>query len=193
MKITLLDRNKKMTNIWKLYFQDCADVEVVCDDFAHFMDNNEIDCVVSPANSYGLMDGGYDLAISEWFGWDLQEKVQKYIIENFKGEQPVTTSFCIDTGVNNYKLIHTPTMRIPSDIDDPMIVYHCMRNTLICAISNNIDRIVIPAFGGACGGLKEQVIASMMYRGYHQIMNPPEEISWKYATGWKPEEDRKWM
>jgi len=31
----------------------------------------EFDCVVSAANSFGLMDGGVDLAITNFFGVDL--------------------------------------------------------------------------------------------------------------------------
>ena len=57
MKAYLLDNKQQTVNIWKLYFADEPDVEPICDDFKHFMDYNEIECVVSPANSYGLMEG----------------------------------------------------------------------------------------------------------------------------------------
>ena len=40
-------------------------------------------------------------------------------------------SFIIDTGVKGIKLIHTPSMRIPSLIKDPTIVYHCTRSALL--------------------------------------------------------------
>lgn len=187
MKIYLLDINKTITDIWKLYFADCEDVEVVCDYFDHFMDQGKVDCVVSPANSYGLMDGGYDRAISEWFGWDLMKKVQKYILDNYWGEQPVGTSFIIDPGKDNIKLIHTPSMRIPSAIKDTMVVYQCMRTTLMTAIKNNVESIVIPAFGGFCGCLQPIDVCSMMYEAYKQIMNPPLELTWDYAERWRPE------
>ena len=187
MEIILLDRNPLIVNIWKLYFKDIQAVAVVCDDFGHFMDTTKVECVVSPANSYGLMDGGYDLAISEWFGWNLQEKVQKYIIEHFRGEQPVGTSFIIDTEVDDIKLIHTPSMRVPSAIKEPMVVYQCMRTCLMTAIENNIQSIVIPAFGGFCGGLREQTVCTMMYEAYMQVMNPPSKLDWNYASRWTPE------
>lgn len=187
MKIYLLDRNPKTVAIWKLYFRDHPEVSIVCDDFLHFMDTTKVECVVSPANSYGLMDGGFDLAISEWFGWSLQEKVQKYIMEHYRGEQPVGTSFVLDTGVDSIKLIHTPSMRIPSVIKEPLVVYQCMRTCLMTALDNGIESIVIPAFGGGCGWLREQTICSMMYEAYIQVMNPPEKISWEYAMRWEPE------
>jgi len=186
MKIYLLDRSLSMTLWWKEYFSCCENVEIVCDEFCRFMNNNEIECVVSPANSYGLMDGGYDLAITNHFGKNLQKKVQKYIIENLYGEQPVGTSIIVDIN-DKQKLIHTPSMRLPSRIKDPMVVYHCMRTCLMTALDNNIKSIVIPAFGGACGGLDFSVIAEMMYNAYYQVFNPPKEINWDITRRWTPE------
>ena len=62
-----------------------------------------------------------------------------------------------------------------------MVVYFAMRSTLICALKNNIRSIVIPAFGGACGGLDPDVIAYMMKEAYDQVMNPPSRLDWNYA------------
>ena len=187
MKIYLLNNNAVMTKLWGVYFEGGSDVTVVFNDFKQFMETTEVECVVSPANSYGLMDGGYDRAISEWFGWDLMKIVQKYIIEHFKGEQPVGTSFLIETSVKDIKLIHTPTMRVPSAIKDPMVIYHCMRTCLMTAMDNNVKSIVIPAFGGECGAVRYPTICEMMFHAYQQIMNPPAEITWDYACRWEPE------
>jgi O-acetyl-ADP-ribose deacetylase (regulator of RNase III) len=40
----------------------------------------EFDCLVSPANSFGLMDGGMDAAITCFFGDALQNRVQQRIL-----------------------------------------------------------------------------------------------------------------
>jgi hypothetical protein len=37
----------------------------------------EADALVSPANSFGFMDGGIDWSISEMFGWKTKPLVQK--------------------------------------------------------------------------------------------------------------------
>ena len=92
MKIYLLDRNPLMVAEWKKYFKNVRDVEVIYNDFEIFMETYDVECVVSPANSYGFMDGGYDLAITNYFGEALMEKVQRLIIKNCFGEQPVGTS-----------------------------------------------------------------------------------------------------
>lgn len=181
MKIYLLDRNSDMTAAWEKYFSKITNVEIVNADFEDFMDTHSVDCVVSPANAYGLMDGGYDYAISEWFGWNLQKKVQKYILDNLYGEQPVGTSIIIDTGKDGIKLIHTPSMRYPDKIRDPLVVYQCMRTCLITAMTNGIHIIVVPAFGGRCGQLPPNTIAQMMWSAWNQLNNVPKEINWNYA------------
>lgn len=183
MKIILLDRSISMVGYWVQAFKD-TDVECICDDFASFMRQrgNEIDCVVSPANSYGLMDGGYDLAISNWFGEKLPQKVQKYIQAHYHGEQPVGTSFLIQIPDSEKYLAHTPTMRIPSPIYDWMTVYHAMRSTLLEALRYPVNTILVPAFGGRCGEVPKGILARMMRLAYDQVLSDiPKELTWKYA------------
>ncbi|WP_303137929.1 hypothetical protein [uncultured Eubacterium sp.] len=57
-----------------------------------------------------------------------------------------------------------------------------MRTTLITVLENNVQRIVIPAFGGCCGTMKYQELCKKMYEGYKQIMNLPSKLNWEYAT-----------
>ncbi|MDO5478506.1 MAG: macro domain-containing protein [Clostridia bacterium] len=181
MKIYLLDIEKLMILSWEKYFGKEKDVEIIHADFESFMKTHKVDAVVSPANSFGLMDGGYDLAITDWFGESLQKKVQKYIIENYFGEQIVGTSFITDIPGSDVRLIHTPSMRVPDIIEDASVVYQCMRSTLMTALKNGVEIIVIPAFGCGTGMLKEDDVARMMYFAYRQIGNPPKELSWDYA------------
>ena len=189
MKIYLLDYNKNMVDAWKTIFHpifdDVAPVEFVHRDFASFMKKHEadIDAVVSPANAYGLMDGGFDGALTEYFGKDLQLAIQEEIVKRFYGEQPVGTSTSILIPGHDMLLIHTPTMRTPSAIKEPTIVYQCMRTTLMEAISNNCGSVVIPAFGGLAGKLTPNIIAKMMHRAYLQIYDEEERktIDWGKA------------
>ena len=137
MKIYFLDREMSKLSWMKRYFKD-ADVEFACDDLEDFLNKTQVECIVSPANAFGLMDGGYDYYITHYFGNQLQERVQNYIIKNFYGEQPLGTSFIISANDKGQKLIHTPTMQVPKEIKDPFIVYQCMRSTLICAKKNKV-------------------------------------------------------
>lgn len=183
MKIYLLDINPVMIHAWSYYFKDEKDVEIVCDFLDNFLNNHpDIECIVSPANAYGLMDGGYDAAISSYFGKEVGEEVRKVLQRDYYGEQVVGTSIIVDIPKTNKKLIHTPTMLYPSRIKDPLIIYYCMRSTLMCAIKNKIKSIVIPAFGGATGKMDMVIIAKMMKEAYVQIKNPPKEVNWEYLS-----------
>jgi len=180
MKIYIIECDRRKFAYLKAYFEK-EPVELVNDTFESFMSQNHVQCVVSPANAFGLMDGGFDLAITNWYGNQLQERVQEYIIEHFYGEQPVGSSFIIETNRDDQYLIHTPTMQTPQLIEDPRVIYQCMRTTLIEAEKNNIESILIPMFGGSCGGVKPQIVAEMMWKAYLQLQNPPSKITWDYA------------
>ncbi|MEE0294347.1 MAG: hypothetical protein UDT09_07845 [Eubacterium sp.] len=66
-----------------------------------------------------------------------------------------------------------------------MVVYQAMRTTIITVLENNVQRIVIPAFGGCCGTMKYQELfkmmyqelCKMMYEGYKQTMNLPSKLN----------------
>ena len=169
LKIYLLDKNESIVDAWKKAFKEDKDITIVQDDFAHFMNNNKVQCVVSPANSYGVMTGGYDLAITNYFGDNLQREVQRYIKDNLYGEQPVGTSIALAIPNTDQILIHTPTMQTPKPIKDDFVIYQCMRATLIKALEMKIESIVIPAFGGACGKVAPKIIAKRMKEAYKQI------------------------
>ena len=168
MEIILLDNKREMCDAWEKYFGECEGVKIVCE-FLEFASLDDVDCYVSPANSYGLMDGGYDKALTMLFGVELQRRVQDYIISNLYGEQQVGSSIIVDIPGEDKKLIHTPTMRVPARIKDPEVIYTSMRSTLICALKNNVGKIVIPAFGGATGRLAPDVIAEEMFKAYIQV------------------------
>lgn len=171
-KIFLLDINRAMINCWNEAFVNCGDVYVVNEDFKTFIyKNDEVDGIVSPGNSFGLMDGGYDKAISEYFGDALYEAVQNKIMECFWGEQPVGS--CLSLQIPNTKkiLLHTSTMRTPEVIIDPRIIYSCMRTTLVETEKNSIKQIVVPAFGSMTGRVPRKIIAQMMREAYDDVNN----------------------
>lgn len=170
--IFLLDINPKMTKEWEKCFANEENVQVVCEEFGIFMEKHpENISVVSPANSYGLMDGGYDEAITQFWGDFVQQKVQKKIQEQYLGEQPVATVLVVTIDTDKrVKLLHIPTMKVPEPIIDPQIIYHCMRQAIITAImDDDIENIVIPAFGALTGRVPSEMVAKQMYAAYLQI------------------------
>jgi len=170
MKYILFDRNQEMIDAWNLHFENCADVELICADF------NAIDCdtIVSPANSFGFMDGGIDYAISDRLGWDLQDRLQEMIHALPEGELLVGKALLLETGDASIPfLISAPTMRVPTNfnISTSINAYLAMKATLIVARSNPAgQRVAIPGFCTGTGGMNREIAAGQMFAAYQEIV-----------------------
>lgn len=164
-------------------FGKFSNVEIYFGGFEALADVEKVDCLVSPANSFGLMDGGMDQAITDYFGEQLQKRVQQHITENYASEQPVGTSFIIET--HNEKipyLAHTPTMRVPAIVKDTDNAYLAMRATMIEAEKHeNINTVAVPAFCYGVGQMHGSDVAYQMAKAYLQIIAQPQKIDWNYA------------
>ena len=172
IKVYLIDINPTIVDALKKEFASYDEVHIIHDDFAHFIDTHkDIECIVSPANSFGYMNGGYDAAITDYFGLEVEKEVRRYIDKYLFGEQPIGTSIMVPIPNTDKKLIHTPTMRLPSPIKEPLIIYQCMRTTMMMAVTNKIHSIVIPAFGGSTGQVPPSLIAKYMCSGYEQVLD----------------------
>ena len=76
-KLILIDPNAPLYLEWREQFADLPSVDVV---HGYFEQLSSFDCMVSPANSFGLMDGGVDASITRFFGESLMQKVQQHIM-----------------------------------------------------------------------------------------------------------------
>lgn len=75
LKITIRDRNLELINELNKIYNTMYTAEVA-DVF-----KEPASAFVSPANSFGYMDGGIDLHYCNTIGWHLQENLQKKIKE----------------------------------------------------------------------------------------------------------------
>ena len=185
-RLILADLNPGLCAAFGKYFADLPDVEVVND---YFENLPEFDCMVSAANSFGLMDGGVDLAIIRYFGLSLQAQVQERILKDYLGEQPVGTSFIIGTeNARHPFLAHTPTMRVPMTIARTDNVYCAMRAMLLAVRQHNamaatkIASVACPGLGTATGQVPYGEAAYQMALAYRNFLNPPQSIHWDYAV-----------
>ncbi len=186
MKLKLVDFNKGLCDAFEEYFADLPNIEIIHDSFQNI---DEFDCMVSPANSFGIMDGGVDLAISRYFGWQLMERVQKRILSEFLGEQPVGTSIIVETKHEEHPfLAHTPTMRVPMDITHTDNVYLAMWAMLVAVHNHNqtgeqkINCVVCPGLGTGTGRVPYREAARQMSLAYKNYLNPPLHIDWRDVT-----------
>jgi O-acetyl-ADP-ribose deacetylase (regulator of RNase III) len=95
IRLILADPTAALCEAWRETFADLPYVTVVNDSFERL---EAFDCMVSAANSFGLMDGGIDAAIIRFFGHHLMLNIQQHILKEYLGEQPVGSSFIIGTG-----------------------------------------------------------------------------------------------
>lgn len=184
--LVLVDPNSELCDAFQLHFKDHSRVSV---SNGFFQQLDEFDCMVSAANSFGLMDGGVDAAITAFFGFELMDAVQSHIVNEYRGEQPVGTSFIIETGHKKHRyLAHTPTMRVPMPITATDNVYLAMWAMLVavwkhnCRSGDKIQTVACPGLGTATGRVSADSAANQMALAYSNFLNPPSSISWPYAA-----------
>ncbi len=128
MKIILTAREDDLTSAWERH---CGDLPDVCVHRGSIFDV-KCDAVVSPANSFGFMDGGIDMLYSQHFGWQVQERLQKLIREKHHGELLIGTAEIVETdNVWVPYLIAAPTMRVPMKLQDTVNPYLAARAVLL--------------------------------------------------------------
>lgn len=186
IKLILVDTDTDLCNCWEHHFLGLPNVQIV---HGRFEQLRQFDCLVSPANSFGLMDGGIDLAIIEYFGIELMDRVQERIVSEFLGEQPVGTSMIVETANAKHPfLAHTPTMRIPMSIAGSGNVYTAMWAMLGAVHRHNqteskkIKSVACPGLGTLTGQVPFEQAAREMALAYRWSLEPPSMISWPFAT-----------
>lgn len=171
LQIKLVYREQELGKAWKEDFKDCANVEVVEKDILDV----ECDAVVSPANSFGFMDGGLDLHLSEKLGWHIQEELQARIRKSDEKELLVGCSMTIKTGNEQIPfLISAPTMRVPMsfNIATSINAYLAMKAILIaCKKNEAIQTVAIPGLCTGCGRMPFHIASNQMFLAYDEIIN----------------------
>ncbi len=185
LQLLLVDPQPSLVEQWRLHFDGLPSVEVVQ---GRFQDIPEFDCMVSPANSFGLMDGGVDAAITQFFGVELMQRVQRRILTEYLGEQPVGTSMIVETGHPKHPfLAHSPTMRVPMSIAGTDNVYLAMWAMLLAVRDHNaanerpINVVACPGLGTGTGETLASEAARQMALAYRNFLHPPSKIDWRYT------------
>jgi O-acetyl-ADP-ribose deacetylase (regulator of RNase III) len=154
-----------------VHFRDQPDVEIVKGDICQV----DCDAVVSPANSFGFMDGGLDHALSERFGWSLQGQLQKAIAARPIRELLVGEALIVPTGDDRTPwLVSAPTMRVPMRLRQTVNAYLAMKAILAVSLSHDgappITSVAIPGLGSGMGALPAEVTAAQMWSAFAEIV-----------------------
>lgn len=178
----MCDTDNWLCDEWHKYFDDMPEIKIInnCVD----LENMNYDCVVSPANSFGIMDGGFDGVLINYFGYGLMKRVQDKIKAEYAGEQPVGTCLIVETGNKKHPyLAHTPTMRIPRTIKEYDTIYNTMRAMLLEVRKYpDIKTVLCTGLGTATGKIPPIIAARQMYLAYKNVMQPSKQIDWNIAV-----------
>ena len=165
----LRDVNPDVVNAWQKYFRGIANVTISLGDiFA-----TSADAIVSPANSFGYMDGGIDLVYLHRFGWDLQTRLQTHLREEHDGELPVGQATIIETfDATMPYLVSAPTMRVPMMVANTVNAYLSFRAAIRAVKLRNreapgtIRRVLCPGLCTAIGEMPAELCARQMAAAY---------------------------
>ena len=174
-RILLVDRYAPLCRAWAESFADYDDVEVVQGDFF----SRDAHAMVSPANSFGIMDGGLDLAIRDELGFEIQAAVQKVILERHHGELPVGSAEIVVTGHARWPhLVVAPTMRIPESAAQTTNAYVACRAILLAVRRFNAENdagirsVLVPGLCTGVGGMDPRRCAAQMKIAFDQVSKP---------------------
>lgn len=127
------------------------------------------DGLVSPANSYGRMDGGLDAVIAEHLP-RVQRSVSDHLAEHFSGYQPVGTACVVPTYAPDLPwLVHAPTMRVPTVLTGELQlnVHDALWAALHAAEEHGgITHLVCPGLGAGVGRVPAEDVAGLMAFAY---------------------------
>jgi O-acetyl-ADP-ribose deacetylase (regulator of RNase III) len=181
MKIILTAVGKELAEAWE---QFCGDLEGVSVYRGSILDVR-CDAVVSPANSFGFMDGGIDLIYSHHFGWHVQDRLQKLIQTKHHGELLVGSAEIVET--NNVAipyLIAAPTMRVPMILRDSVNPYLAGRAVMLLIkhgifesgslagekISDVIQTVAFPGLATGVGQVDVNICARQLRAAIEEVV-----------------------
>lgn len=169
MELFLVDINHELVHEWEKSFSSFQNVHVSCGDILQFAENT----IVSPANSYGFMDGGIDRLYTEYFGLKPQTEVQKAIEQREEGYLPVGASVLVETGHNKIPyMISAPTMITPGAIP-PSNCFFAMSAVLMSVKrhANIVKKVYCPGLGTMTGRLSPDIAAQEMAHAYRKWLD----------------------
>lgn len=182
MHIILTAIDEPLARAWEAFCGD-LDAELVSIHRGSILDV-ECDAVVSPANSFGFMDGGIDAVYTKHFGKQLQERVQRHIQDAHHGELLVGQADVLSTRGDPPFCIIAPTMRVPMILDDSVNPYLAARAVLLLiehgvfthgehegrAIKDVIERVALPGLGTGVGQIGSATCAHQVRAAIGQVL-----------------------
>jgi len=178
MQLTIATLNSTVYTIFRRMFEDEVDVDI----YHGSAFNIEADALISPANSFGYMDGGFDQLILDELGSYIEQKVRDKIERHSDGELNVGRCSSVNLDRGKYKLLLVaPTMRVPMDVSTTSNAYVAMRAILSRVKFNGINSVVMPTLCTGVGKMDPYVAATQMKMAYRNVIGGNRLTSFEMA------------
>ncbi|MBL8912539.1 MAG: macro domain-containing protein [Archangium sp.] len=191
LHLHLRDLARPMVDAWERAFDGVENVEIGCGDIFSTRQGPiandapidvRADAIISPANSFGFMDGGIDLVYTYTFGPELQNDLQRVLRRDWGGELPVGCAVIVPTGRSEIPwCISAPTMRVPHFVGDTVNAYLAFSAALRAVKQHNapnskfkpISRLLTPGLGTAVGRMPVERCARQMRAAWDRFVGAP--------------------
>jgi O-acetyl-ADP-ribose deacetylase (regulator of RNase III) len=181
MNIYLTAVDNELADAWERHCGSLPDVVV----HRGSIFDLRVDAVVSPANSFGFMDGGIDHLYSQRFGWGVQRQLQELIQTRHHGELVVGAAEIVET--ENMAIpfvIAAPTMRVPMILRETVNPYLAARAVLLLvkhgvfssgslqgeSISSAVLSVAFPGLGTGIGQVSPNTCAHQVRAAIEEVM-----------------------
>lgn len=195
MKIIFCDLNTRL----------CENIELLCSNFGlpksqieihskKFQEIDNFDAIVAAGNSFGIMSGGIDLHIKEFFdkkrfgrspsheldSFSVQHFVKEKIDQEYLSELPVGSSIVVETHVQEHPfIIYAPTMRAPMLLEPGNNnVYNSTLSAVTTIAKHNatherkIETVVFSGMGTGTGFYPLDRTAKQMVFAFMKLLYP---------------------
>jgi O-acetyl-ADP-ribose deacetylase (regulator of RNase III) len=180
-RLILSAPDEVLASAWERFCGDVAIVEVLQ---ASILDA-DVDAIVSPANSFGFMDGGIDALYLDHFGREVMGDLRRAIVRERHGELLVGDALIIETGSAELPwMIAAPTMRVPMRLGETVNPYLAARAVFLLVehgrmptgpyvgepIREHVRRVAMPGLGTGVGQVSGAVCAHQVRQAIDDVL-----------------------
>ena len=135
--------------------------------------DTDADAILIPGNSFGFLESGLALAVTERFGIEVQDTLRSHVREDFAGEVLVGQAVPVWLPESRQVLVYAPTWRVPQELQGSVNVFLAVRGALLtlegCAGQHDVSTLAIPALCLGPGGMHPYTSARQIRYAYEMF------------------------
>jgi len=142
----------------------------------------DVDAIVNPANSLGIMGGGVAYAIKKKGGAEIEKEAMR--------KAPIPVGSAIATTAGKLKaryVVHAPTMERPAGRTSLDKVKRAVRAALNVAEDVGAESIAFPGMGTGVGGLKAEEAAAVIVSTVVEFLRGSRNVRRVLLVGFTPD------